>query len=315
MKVYTNLDEIQQLRHAVVTIGTFDGVHLGHGKILQHLVSRARLANGESVVFTFFPHPRMVLFPHDTNLKLLTGQHEKIRLIESYGIDHLVIYPFSRGFSRLSAEDFVRELLVGKLHMKELVIGYDHHFGRNRQGSIKDLVEMGPVYDFKVEEIPARLIDEIAVSSTKIRNALNQGDVETAQKLLGYSYELTGMVEHGNKTGRSLGYPTANLNLPEPFKLIPAHGVYITKCNSMGHAYKGIMNIGTRPTVDNENRLHVEVHLLDANPDLYGELVQVIFLKRLRNEIKFENINALVQQIKNDEQAARAYFNLVSNVN
>lgn len=309
MKVHTDLLSVPRFKHPIITIGTFDGVHLGHGKILQQLVEKARAKNGESVVFTFFPHPRMVLFPHDTQLKLLTGQKEKIKLIESYGIDHLVVFPFTREFSRLTAVEFVRDILVNQLQMKELVIGYDHHFGRNREGSIKHLTEMGPIYGFEVEEIPARHIDEITISSTKIRKAILEGDMETAQQFLGYPFELTGMVVHGNKRGASIGFPTANLNLIEPFKIVPGNGVYITQCEHKEKKYNGIMNIGHRPTVEKTDAIHMEVHLLDASVDLYGELLRVKFLKRLRNEQKFVSLEALKIQIANDEKNARTYIN------
>src|SRR4051812_6868705 len=226
MNVYQGIEEFKVLSHAVVTIGTFDGVHLGHQKILSRLTELAAEEKGETVVLTFFPHPRMVLQPDDNDLKLITTMNERVELLRKYGVDHLIIQPFSKEFSRMSAMEFVRDILVNKIGTKTLVIGYDHHFGRNREGSFKDLEAMANVYNYRVEEIPKQVIDDAAVSSTKIRNALLNGDIKTANHLLGHDFALSGKVVDGDKIGRSLGFPTANINIAESYKLIPKSGIY-----------------------------------------------------------------------------------------
>jgi len=293
---------------SIVTIGTFDGVHIGHQEIIKNLVKSAHLNNNKSVILTFFPHPRMVL-QKGSDLKLLTTLEEKIGLLEKTGLDFLIIEPFTKDFSRLTALDFVRDTLVQQLKIKKLVIGYDHHFGRNREGNFEQLKEYGTVYDFEVEEIPAQDIQNIAVSSTKIRKALTEGEIEKANTYLGYEFMLSGTVIHGKGLGKQWNYPTINIHIEEPYKLIPKSGVYIIKTTINNSHVFGIMNIGYRPTIDGKHQT-IEVHLLDFNADLYGEKIQVQLVYRLRDEQKFDSIDELFTQIKCDESNARE---LISN--
>jgi len=293
---------------SIVTIGTFDGVHIGHQEIIKNLVKSAHLNNNKSVILTFFPHPRMVL-QKGSDLKLLTTLEEKIAQLEKTGLDFLIIEPFTKDFSRLTALDFVRDTLVQQLKIKKLVIGYDHHFGRNREGNFEQLKEYGTVYDFEVEEIPAQDIQNIAVSSTKIRKALTEGEIEKANTYLGYEFMLSGTVIHGKGLGKQWNYPTINIHIEEPYKLIPKSGVYIIKTTINNSHVFGIMNIGYRPTIDGKHQT-IEVHLLDFNADLYGEKIQVQLVYRLRDEQKFNSIDELFTQIKCDESNARE---LISN--
>ena len=250
MKVYTQIEDFRNIKNPVVTTGTFDGVHLGHQKIISRLIDVAKEEQGETVLLTFYPHPRMVLFPDDNELKLLNTQQEKIRLLEKYGIDHLIIHPFTKEFSRLTSVEFVRNILVNSIHTKRLVIGYNHHFGRNREGSFEHLKEFGPVYGFDVEEIPAKDIDHIEISSTKIRQALQAGEVEVAATYLGHTYSVSGKVVQGKQLGRTIGYPTANILMEDKYKLIPADGVYAVKVELNGVMYQGMLNVGNNPTIE-----------------------------------------------------------------
>ncbi len=305
MKVYHNLDDLQTINNPVLTTGTFDGVHLGHRKIIENLKDAAKNEDGETVIFTFYPHPRMVIFPDDNDLQLLNTQQEKIALLEEAGIDHLIIYPFSKDFSRLSALEFVRDILVDKIGMKKIVIGYDHQFGKNREGNLEHLQELSGIFDFTVQEIPAKDIDQINISSTKIRKALLDGDVDTANSFLGYNYTVTGEVVEGRKLGRTIDFPTANLKISYRHKLVPGIGVYVVKVLVDGNEYGGMMNIGLRPTVDGNATVPVpEVHLFDFSGDLYGKEVTVKFLSRIRDEIKFPGVDALKQQLHNDKTKA-----------
>ncbi|TNE26239.1 MAG: bifunctional riboflavin kinase/FAD synthetase [Bacteroidetes bacterium] len=306
MKVYHSIDEFETRANAVVTTGTFDGVHVGHRRILQRLVEVAKQVDGESVLLTFHPHPRTVLQP-DMELKLLTNLDEKIRLLEATGLDHLIIHPFTLDFSRTSSLEFVRNLIVNKIGAKHLVIGYDHHFGRNREGSFEHLVEFGPVYGFDVEEIPAQDVDDVKVSSTKIRAALSEGDVESAAAYLTCPFLLTGRVVKGDQIGQTIGFPTANLEINDPNKLIPADGVYAVKVNFPQRpdaVAKGMCNIGHRPTVHGTER-RIEVNILDFDGNLYGEKLVIEFVSRIRSEQKFESVDDLKQQLKRDEEDAR----------
>jgi len=293
---------------SIITIGTFDGVHIGHQEIVKNLVKNANEKNDKSVIFTFFPHPRMVL-QKGGDLKLLTTLQEKIALLEKTGLDFLVIEPFTKEFSRLTALDFVRKILVQQLKLKKLIIGYDHHFGRNREGDFEQLKEYGTLYGFEVEEIPSQDIQNIAVSSTKIRKALEEGNIEKANTYLGYEFMLTGTIVHGRGLGNKWNYPTINIHIEESYKLIPKSGVYIIKTTINNTNIFGIMNIGYRPTVDGKHQT-IEVHLLDFNADLYGENIQVQLAYRLRDEQKFSSMDALFAQIKSDENNARE---LISN--
>ena len=301
MKVYQGIDKFEKISNAVVTSGTFDGVHIGHQTILNRLNEVAKKTNGESVLLTFFPHPRMVL-QEDAELKLLNTIEEKTQLLEKAGIQHLIIHPFTKEFSRTSSLEFVRDILVNQIGTKKLVIGYDHHFGRNREGSFEHLKEFGPVYGFDVEEISAQDIDNVNVSSTKIRKALVAGDVKTANSYLGHTFQLSGIVVHGKQIGRELGYPTANVDLQNNYKLIPANGVYAVTAKINDNSFEGMLNIGTRPTIDdNDGELSIEVNLFDFNEDIYGESISLSLIERIRDEKKFENKEELIAEMEKDQ--------------
>ena len=289
-----------------VTIGTFDGVHFGHQKIIEKLVFEAKRAQKKSVVLTFFPHPRMVL-QKDASVKLINTIDERAELLEKTGLDYLIIHPFSVEFSRMTALEFVRDILVNQLNISKLIIGYDHHFGKNREGNITQLSEYSYVYNFDVEEIPAQDIDEVSVSSTKIRRALESGNLQTANHYLGYPFMLNGTVVNGKKLGGKIGYPTANIAIDEPYKLIPKTGVYVVKSTINECAVFGMMNIGNRPTVDG-NYQTIEVHFFDFNEDLYGKKLRIDLLYFLRDEQKFDSISLLVNQLKIDEKNAKNYL-------
>ncbi|HNP49742.1 MAG TPA: bifunctional riboflavin kinase/FAD synthetase [Bacteroidia bacterium] len=299
MKVYSSVDDFPGLPNAVVTIGTFDGVHTGHMKIIHRLNEVARETGGETVVLTFFPHPRMVLQPDDSDLKLITTMEERKSLLQKNGIHHLIIQPFSKEFSRISATEFVRDVLLSKMGMKTLVIGYDHHFGRNREGSYKELEEMASIYGFRLEEISKQVIDEVAVSSTKIRKALQVGDVEAANKLLGHEFTLHGEVIRGDKIGTSLGFPTANIRIQETYKLIPDDGIYAVLVEVDKVIHKGMLYLGTRPTVDGKKHTS-EVNILDFNKDIYGKSITVYLKTRIRGDMHFENLEQLKEKMKED---------------
>lgn len=303
MKVYHSLEEFLPLKYAVVTQGTFDGVHLGHRKILTQLKAYAEKEGGETVMLTFFPHPRMVLQPEDNTLKLLETIDEKITHLETLGIDHLLILPFTKEFSRLSAEEFVRDILVQGIGTKVMVVGYDHRFGKNREGSFQELQDLASIYDFRVEEIAAEDIDAVTISSTKIRHALLAGDLATANTYLGYPYRVQGKVVHGHKRGKGLGFPTANIQLSAPYKLIPGDGVYAVGVFIHGKKYKGMANIGSQPTfLEREHAF--EVHIFDFAQDIYNEAIEVVFHQRLRDEMRFDSVDALRSQLEKDKFAA-----------
>ena len=303
MKVYQSIEEFKPLTHAVATIGTFDGVHAGHQTIISRLCEVAKNEKGESVVLTFFPHPRMVLQPDDNNLKLLTTMSERIELLKKSGVDHLIIQPFDKEFSRQSAVEFVRDILVNKIGTKTLVIGYDHHFGRNREGSYKDLEEMSPIYGFRLEEIPKHVINELAVSSTKIRNSLLTGDVRTANKLLGHDFTLNGKVVDGDKIGRTLGFPTANISMAEQYKLIPATGIYAVLVKVEGEMLKGMLYIGYRPVVQGK-RLSIEVNIFDFNRNIYNENITVFLKAKVRDDIHLSSLEELKKKMAEDKVVA-----------
>lgn len=304
MKIYNSTKEFKAAeKTSVVTIGTFDGVHIGHREIIKSLVKNAHSNEDKSVILTFYPHPRLIL-QQGIDLKLITTLQEKISLLEKTGLDYLIIEPFTKEFSRLTALDFVRDILVRELKMKKLVIGYDHHFGRNREGNFEQLQEYGKVYGFEVKEIPAQDIQNISVSSTKIRKALEEGNIERANTYLGYEFMITGTVIHGRGLGTQWNYPTINIRLEEKYKLIPKAGVYIVKTFLNNTNVFGIMNIGFRPTVGGKHQT-IEVHLLDYNADLYGANIHVQLSYRLRDEQKFSSVDKLIAQIKQDEKKAR----------
>jgi riboflavin kinase/FMN adenylyltransferase len=303
VKVYNSIEEFVPLSNAVVTIGTFDGVHAGHQEIIRKLVDLAKANNGETVVLTFFPHPRMVLQPEDSDLKLITTMKEREELLRNFGIQHLIIQPFSKEFSRINATEFVRDVLIKIIGTKILVIGHDHHFGRNREGSYKDLVEMAPIYKFKLEEIPEQVINHIAVSSTKIRSALLVGDIKTANSLLEHEFSLEGEVVKGNKIGTDLGFPTANIRISENYKLIPADGIYAAKVDVSGKMYNGMLYIGKRPALNGKFQ-SVEINIFDFNKDIYGEMIRVFIKDRIRGDMNFENLDQLKEKMKEDKKNA-----------
>jgi len=289
-----------------VTIGTFDGVHFGHQKILEKLVSEAKAAGKKSVLLTFFPHPRMVL-QKNAKIEMINTIEERSALLEKTGLDYLIIHPFSKAFSRTTALEFVRDTLVNTLNISKLIIGYDHHFGKNREGNIDQLTEYSHLYDFTVEEILAQDIDDVSVSSTKIRRALAGGNLKTANNYLGYNFMLNGLVVNGKQLGGKIGYPTANIDVQEAYKLIPKTGVYVVQSTIENKTTFGMMNIGSRPTVDG-NHQTIEVHFFDFNQDLYGKHLTISLLYFLRDEHKFDAISSLVLQLKKDEETARNYI-------
>lgn len=303
MKIITDLSNFTADRGTVVTIGTFDGVHCGHQKIIKRLTEAAKAEGLLSTVFTFFPHPRMIV-QHDTQLRLLHTLAEKQTLLAALGVDLLIVQPFDKKFSQMSAEEFVEELLVKHLRVQKVIIGYDHRFGKNRTADIRDMHRFGEHYGFAVEEISAQEVDEVSVSSTKVREALLSGAVEKAESYLGVPYSLTGKVVHGQKLGRTLGYPTANIQVEEDYKLIPADGVYVMYSLLGGRQVYGMMSIGKNPTIEGKGS-SIEVHFLDYNGDLYGQRLTIYFIKYLRAEQKFTSVAALQQQIEQDEEQSR----------
>ena len=305
MRIFNDLDAIGEIQNPVVTIGTFDGVHLGHQKILQTLKDEAESVHGESVLLTFYPHPRMILFPESHGMKLLHTQVEKMDKLSNFGLQNLIVYPFSFDFSRLTALEFVRDILVNKLHVRKIVIGYDHQFGKNREGNIEYLKDIADTYEFEVIEIPAQDIDEVNISSTKIREALLQGDVQRAAVFLGEPYELSGTVVRGRALGRTIGYPTANIEVNSDLKLVPGIGVYAVEVLVDGKVHRGMLNIGRRPTVVSSDVVNLEVHILDFQQDIYDKIITIRFMSRVRDEQKFESVEALKEQLKNDEKFVR----------
>lgn len=306
MKTYNNIKEYNK-KSAVVTIGTFDGVHIGHKKILERIIFNAKKLHCESVLLTFFPHPRMVLQDNSV-VQLLNTVEEKTQLLEKTGIDNLIIHPFNKEFSRLSAEDFVKEILVNQLNIQKIIIGYDHRFGRNRTADINDLIRYGNEYGFEVEQISAQEVNDNAVSSTKIRNAILEGNITLANAYLGYNYFFTGAVVKGKQLGRTIGFPTANIKISEDYKLIPKNGVYLVKSEYDSKTVFGLMNIGTRPTVNGTNQT-IEVFFLDFDKDLYNEKLSVEIIEFIRNEQKFDSLDDLKNQINKDKIFALNYIN------
>ncbi|NVJ86189.1 MAG: bifunctional riboflavin kinase/FAD synthetase [Algoriphagus sp.] len=304
MKIYEGLSEFKPVPNPVVTSGTFDGVHLGHQKILQRIREIARSIHGETILLTFWPHPRLVLYPEEHNLRLLSTFEEKTKLLRQFGIDHLITIPFTKEFSQMSSKEFIQKMLVDKIHTRKLVIGYDHRFGKNREGSFEYLQEHASDFGFELEEISRQDVDAIGVSSTKIRKALESGDIQTANSFLGRSYELNGIVIKGQQIGRSIGFPTANVHIPNSYKLIPKDGVYAVEAEVNGNLYKAMLNIGNRPTVDGTQK-SVETHLFDFQGDLYGKQITIYLRAYLREEQKFESLAALQAQLLKDQQQAK----------
>jgi riboflavin kinase/FMN adenylyltransferase len=304
LKIVNSIKSFSANKPTIVTIGTFDGVHLGHKKILEQIVENAHSQNCESLVLTFFPHPRTIL-QADSEMKQLNTLAEKTNLLSALGIDNLVIHPFDAAFSRLTAEEFVKQDLVDTFKIKKIIIGHDHRFGRNRTANIDDLIEFGNKFGFEVEEISAKEINEVSISSTKIRNALTEGNIELANNYLGYYYSLTGIVSKGKQLGRIIGFPTANIKIVEEYKLIPQNGVYIVQSNLDGIMYHGMMNIGTRPTVDGTTQT-IEIHFFDFQKELYNQKITISLSHRMRSEQKFESVDALKKQLDKDKITALA---------
>ncbi len=306
METFQDISSFKTKEKTFVTIGTFDGVHFGHKEIIHKLVADAKLAGKKSVLLTFFPHPRMVL-QKDATIALINTIEERTFLLEKTGLDYLIIHPFSKAFSRLTALDFVRDLLVAQLNISKLIIGYDHHFGKNREGNIEQLTEYSHTYGFSVEEIPAQDIDDVSVSSTKIRRALASGNLKTANRYLGTPFMLSGKVVNGKKLGGQIGFPTANIDILEDYKLIPKTGVYVVQSEINNKTIFGMMNIGNRPTVSGTHQT-IEVHFFDYNNDLYNTFLTIELLFFLRDEHKFDSIESLIFQLKKDEKTARDYL-------
>lgn len=315
MNIYHNISEFNKIEHAVVTIGTFDGVHFGHQKIIQTVVEHAKLANAESVILTFFPHPRMIIDPENAALKMINTVQEKAHILEKLGVDHLIITPFTRDFSNLSPDQYIKQILVDTIGTKELIIGYDHRFGKDRKGGLKELIDGGEIYGFKVQEIAEQDIDDVAVSSTKIRTALLNGDVKLASQYLGYNFSLTGSVIKGDKIGRTIGFPTANLFVEESYKLIPADGIYAVSLhlskednlNSISQTYIGMAYIGQRPTINGMTR-NIEVNIFDFNQEVYGQRLTMEFHEFLRADYKFPSLETMTEQLKLDKENTISYF-------
>ena len=309
MKVYRDFEEVGNIPNAVLTIGTFDGVHLGHQKIIERLKYEAKKTNGETVLFTFFPHPRMVINPTNHGLKLIQTEAEKIENLERLGLDHLIIFPFTKAFSNLSADEFVKEYLIEKLHVKTIVVGYDHQFGKNREGTLKHLQKLSEILPFEVIEIPAHEVDEINVSSTKIRKAIEIGDVQTANNYLNEPFEISGKVVLGNQIGRTIGFPTANIEVDDALKIIPAIGVYAVEIVLADQRkLEGMMNIGIRPTVSDSEEIKIEVFIFDFSELIYDQRIKVYLLQRIRGEHRFQSLEVLRAQLQEDEKTVRSIF-------
>lgn len=301
MRVFRDLEHLPAFRNAVITIGTFDGVHKGHQKLLERINTLADSVNGESVIITFHPHPRQVINPGDNSLKILTSTEEKIHLLGHYGVDNVVVVPFSRDFSEQNAENYIQDFLVGCFQPSWIVIGYDHRFGKDRSGNFDLLEKCSTRFGYRLDAIPKEMLDNNAISSTSIRKALNAGSVEIAAELLGHSYSLSGIVVKGLQNGRKLGYPTANIQVNEPYKLIPGGGIYAVLVKHQGRYYKGMMSIGFNPTFNGKQQT-LEVNILDFDKDIYGEILTIDFIRFLRHEQKFDSIDRLIEALANDKK-------------
>jgi len=325
LKIYHQLTDFKKLTNAVVTIGTFDGVHYGHQKIIKRLCELAKASGGESVILTFFPHPRMIIDPENQDLKLINTIREKAEILAALGVDHLIITPFTRDFSNLSPEDYIEKILIDTIGTKKLIIGYDHRFGKDRKGGLKELEACAEKYNYTVEEIPEQDVNDVAVSSTKIRKALLDGDVSLAETYLGYHFSINGPVIKGDKIGRTIGFPTANIFVEETYKLIPGDGIYavtvemsaededktetteLTANSSKLQAYQGMAYIGQRPTINGMTR-NIEVNIFDFNREIYGQTIKMNFLKFLRHDVKFTGLEALTAQLHQDKKDTLAFF-------
>jgi riboflavin kinase/FMN adenylyltransferase len=307
LKLFHSINDFRSTKKTILTLGTFDGVHIGHKKILEKITQNTQDGKYESLVLTFFPHPRMVL-QEKSEIKLLNTIAEKTKLLENTGIENLVIHPFNESFSRLTAEDFVSSILVNQFHIQKIIIGHDHRFGRNRTADINDLIAFGEQYGFEVEQISAQEIKDVSVSSTKIRKALTEGDMTLANEYLGYDYFLTGTIAKGKQLGRTIGFPTANLKIEEEYKLIPKNGVYIVKAIINEKVVYGMMNIGFNPTVGGQAQ-SIEIHFLDFDEDIYDLEIAVSLLQYVREEQKFGSVDLLKEQLKKDKETTREFIN------
>lgn len=309
MKLFHSINDFRSTKKTILTLGTFDGVHIGHKKILERITQNTENGTYESLVLTFFPHPRMVL-QEKSEIKLLNTISEKTKLLEQTGIENLVIHPFNESFSRLTAEEFVHSILVDQFHIQKIIIGHDHRFGRNRTADINDLIAFGKEYGFEVEQISAQEIQDVSVSSTKIRKALDEGNIALANDYLGYTYFLSGEVVKGKQLGRTIGFPTANIQIEEDYKKIPEKGVYVVHTFINGKKVFGMMNIGFNPTVNGEKQT-IEVHLFDFDADIYGQKIEVSLLNYLREEQKFGSVELLKAQLNQDKKTALAFISLL----
>ena len=312
MKVYHDIKDFRKIPNAIVTIGTFDGVHLGHQAVFKQMVDKARQIGGETVVITLFPHPRIVISPNDNRLRLITSQEDKIEHLRRSNIDNLIIINFTKEFSHTSSEDFIKDYVVRYIQPAILVIGYDHHFGSNRSGDFDTLSKLGMEFHFAVEKINEQDIEDITISSTKIRSALQQGDIKLANKLLGYSYSTSGIVTHGDSIGRTLGFPTANISIKPEYQLIEKTGVYATIAKVDGKDYPSMTYIGRRPTISNGLPTSTETYIMDFDGDLYGKEIRVTFVDRVRDEMTFDNLERLKSQIQEDKTNI---IRILSNIN
>ena len=312
MKVYHDIKDFRKIPNAIVTIGTFDGVHLGHQAVFKQMVDKARQIGGETVVITFFPHPRIVISPNDNRLRLITSQEDKIEHLRRSNIDNLIIINFTKEFSHTSSEDFIKDYVVRYIQPAILVIGYDHHFGSNRSGDFDTLSKLGMEFHFAVEKINEQDIEDITISSTKIRSALQQGDIKLANKLLGYSFSTSGIVTHGDSIGRTLGFPTANISIKPEYQLIEKTGVYATIAKVDGKDYPSMTYIGRRPTISNGLPTSTETYIMDFDGDLYGKEIRVTFVDRVRDEMTFDNLERLKSQIQEDKANI---IRILSNIN
>lgn len=310
MRIINNSIQARNIKNAVVTIGTFDGVHLGHQAIFKEMRRLAQEIGGETVVVTFHPHPRQVLSIGTERLRFICSQEEKLKKIEEFGIDNVLIIPFTKEFASTPSEDFIKDYIIDSIHPSIIVVGYDHHFGKNRMGDYEMLTQLGKQYSFRTVQVEAQDVNEVAVSSTKIRNFLWTGNVKAANELLGYPYSVTGIVVEGNKIGRTIGFPTANLDIPNEYMMINNPGVYACQTMIDGKPYNAMANTGLRPTVEDrtDGDFIIEVNIFDFNGDLYGKTLKVWFLDRIRDEEKFKGLEALKAQLEQDRKKVKEYF-------
>lgn len=311
MKIYHNFSDFKKLNNAVATIGTFDGVHYGHQKIIKRLCELARSTGGESVILTFFPHPRLIIDPENQDLKMINTINEKAKILAELGVDHLIITPFTRDFSNLSPEEYIKDILVDTIGIKYLIVGYDHRFGKDRQGGMQELETAAKTFDYQIEQIPEQDINDVAVSSTKIRTALLNGQVALAAEYLGYHFSIHGRVIKGDKIGRTIGFPTANIFVEETYKLIPSDGIYAVTVAMGEQNFKGMAYIGQRPTINGMTR-NIEVNIFDFNAEIYGQDITMTFLEFLRHDVKFTGLETLKVQLQKDKEDTLAYFRRTS---